>query len=163
MFSQLALSALKLPLLDHAKQDTIVQKHLQATQLILAQLERTPTTRVLLMLLVGRNTIGSPLYCLIRVLLDCVACPMANYCPIATTVPVPCGERYYSSQEGLSEQSQCAECPAGWYCQEAQTVEPIACPVGEHSAKLAAACTVGHFQSFDCYEVFDSAVFADLQ
>jgi len=41
-----------------------------------------------------------------------------------------CGEGFYSTLGGLTDQSQCSECPAGYYCPDSVTTQPSLCPRG---------------------------------
>ena len=55
-------------------------------------------------------------------------CRAGAYCPLGTTVEIPCASGTY---EGRSGSSLCQACPAGYYCTSAGgTAIPTPCPVG---------------------------------
>lgn len=45
-------------------------------------------------------------------------CPSGNYCPIGTQEPVPCPADTYRSTVGGASVTDCANCPAGYLCNE---------------------------------------------
>ena len=55
---------------------------------------------------------------------------MGYYCPVGSTVPIPCGAGTYSNVSGLAT---CLACPAGYYClQGANTFIDTPCPSGRY-------------------------------
>ncbi|XP_071505048.1 uncharacterized protein [Diadema antillarum] len=57
-------------------------------------------------------------------------CPIGFYCPIGTTLPIPCPNGTYASTEG---QAECTTCQAGYYCPEGSTgYDTNPCPAGHY-------------------------------
>ncbi|KAM4702881.1 uncharacterized protein WCC33_011421 [Rhinophrynus dorsalis] len=49
-------------------------------------------------------------------LLNPKSCPAGFYCMHGSSQPEPCPDGTYSSREGLSKESECKPCEAGWFC-----------------------------------------------
>ena len=64
-------------------------------------------------------------------------CGPGYYCPPKTAFVEdhPCPAGTYSSDFGLSDRSQCIDCPVGQYCLEA-SVQPSLCPAGTYTSFL---------------------------
>ena len=65
-------------------------------------------------------------------------CPRGYYCPLNTSVPLPCPQGTYSNSEGLSGQHQCIQCDTGMYCESKHLTQPTGncsagyfCPRGQ--------------------------------
>lgn len=43
-------------------------------------------------------------------------CPVGNYCPFGTELPVPCPEHFYRNSTGAASANDCEACPAGYIC-----------------------------------------------
>lgn len=43
-------------------------------------------------------------------------CPPGSYCPLGTSVPIPCPDGTYSNQERATDVTYCIECPPGYIC-----------------------------------------------
>lgn len=56
-------------------------------------------------------------------------CPLGSYCPLGTSVKVPCTNQTVGYSVGLQSASDCSPCRPGYYCIE-QSVLPIDCPAG---------------------------------
>ena len=52
-------------------------------------------------------------YCGLEGSVDPVICPSGSYCPARSVTPTPCPDGTYNPLEGLSKDSECAQCTAG--------------------------------------------------
>jgi hypothetical protein len=43
-------------------------------------------------------------------------CPVGNWCPQGTILPIPCPEHTYRSAVGAEVEQDCDPCPAGFVC-----------------------------------------------
>ena len=63
-------------------------------------------------------------YCQERAMNYTVLCPPGFYCGNGTVVPDDCPPSTYSNRTGMSDISECLDCPQGKYCAERGAVEP---------------------------------------
>lgn len=57
-------------------------------------------------------------YCGLEGAIEPLICTPGSYCPVRTVYPTPCPRGTYSPAEGLSKESECTPCTAGWACTE---------------------------------------------
>ncbi|CAG9314260.1 unnamed protein product [Blepharisma stoltei] len=60
-------------------------------------------------------------------------CSQGNYCPTESSAVTPCSAGTYSPSEGLSDYTQCLDCPYGKYCNS----QGLSSPTGD--------CTAGYY------------------
>ena len=69
-------------------------------------------------------------------------CPVGNYCPLGSPMPIPCGNATYMNHTGAAE---CYECPEGYYCTNRDRADP--CPHGYYCPRGTGAsfipCPIG--------------------
>lgn len=75
-------------------------------------------------------------------------CPAGSYCA-AGAQPVECAIGKYLPYTGASSESECLQCPAGYYCDEAGLANPKICPAGYYCPNNTSdystnPCTIGH-------------------
>ncbi|CAN0099917.1 unnamed protein product, partial [Heterosigma akashiwo] len=77
-------------------------------------------------------------------------CPAGHYCPQGSSSPQPCATGTMSAAELLASQDECANCTAGYYCDETGLVDAYKlcnasyyCPSGTATPSLL--CTAGHY------------------
>ncbi|KAL2085398.1 hypothetical protein ACEWY4_018718 [Coilia grayii] len=56
-------------------------------------------------------------------------CPLGHICPLGSPTPAPCAAGTYQDQPG---QTQCAPCPAGFFCAIEGSHTPTMCPEGHY-------------------------------
>lgn len=67
-------------------------------------------------------------------------CPVGNYCPVLTAIPIPCPDGTYMSSIGASV---CLTCPAGYYCQASISTSSFSsCPLGYYCPAGTAGTTL---------------------
>jgi hypothetical protein len=89
-------------------------------------------------------------------------CPQGNYCPNASSTPLPCLPGTYSAGVGNTAVADCLPCTPGHYCDSLSTVTPLLCaagsycPLGSKSSNLICDegkyCPAGASQQTDCDE-----------
>jgi len=77
---------------------------------------------------------------------DCFDCPVAHFCLIGSSVPIPC---YAGTYSNVTNQPSvpCPTCPGGYYC-PTETNQPIDCGVGYYSddgASVCLSCQAGYY------------------
>ena len=63
-------------------------------------------------------------YCQERAMDHQNLCPAGFYCGNGTVVPQDCPPGTYSNRTGMSDISECLDCPLGKYCAERGAIEP---------------------------------------
>jgi len=72
-----------------------------------------------------------------------ITCTRGNYCPLGTSLPLPCDAGSYSNELGNIASTSCTMCPAGSACPTGSTTNSI-CPPGSITA------TAGESQCSPC-------------
>lgn len=73
-----------------------------------------------------------------KVLGECRACGIGNYCPEGSSTPVPCPAGTYNNVTNVLE--KCYTCPAGKYC-PLGTDFPLKCAAGTYSTTEQSSCS----------------------
>ena len=75
-------------------------------------------------------------------------CPVGNYCPEGTSLPITCDAGSYANVTRLAT---CMECPLGYFC-FSDSVHPLPCPVGFYCPSGTGLnwipCPTGTFSAF---------------
>ncbi|XP_062603182.1 uncharacterized protein LOC134264959 [Saccostrea cucullata] len=76
-------------------------------------------------------------------------CPAGKYCPEGTHTPIKCPSGTFSNTTRLNSSSECTNCTAGYYCQQAgltteegNCTQGYYCPTGSTSS-MAVICPIG--------------------
>jgi hypothetical protein len=90
-----------------------------------------------------------------------------HYCPSSSTSPIPCPPGTNSTKTGLKRQSQCSQCPQGYYCPSSGTIIAVnsciqgfycptgtvipskVCPIGSYcpeGSSIPSICASGKYQ-----------------
>ena len=91
-----------------------------------------------------------------EILSSAAICTAGKYCPKRTITPIDCPAGTFSAQEGLSLESECEECPFGFYCSGGQSAPDGPCAAGYYCIGKASIanptdsttgniCPVGHY------------------
>jgi hypothetical protein len=98
-----------------------------------------------------------------EILIAGTVCTAGHYCPKRTINPIPCPAGTYSTQGGLSLESECEECPPGNYCTGGGSAPTAQCQAGYYCTDGASIvnptdsttgniCPVGHYCPLGSYE-----------
>lgn len=90
-------------------------------------------------------------------------CTAGHYCPKRTTTPIDCPAGTFSEQGGLSLESECESCPAGYYCTGGLSAPDAVCTAGYYCIGKASTatptdsttgniCPVGHYCPAGSYQ-----------
>mmetsp|Transcript_13452 Transcript_13452/g.20357 ORF Transcript_13452/g.20357 Transcript_13452/m.20357 type:complete len:4776 (+) Transcript_13452:55-14382(+) len=82
-----------------------------------------------------------------------IICPDGSYCPASSSFPIICRNGTYGNGTGLIDQSQCRQCPEGYFCNGGQIIDKCAAGwvcSGSSPSRIPTdvggyICPVGHY------------------
>ena len=93
-------------------------------------------------------------------MMEPIVCPAGYFCEERCIVPAPCDRGYYCPEgfwlpfecypgtfNDQFHQNTCKSCPAGYYCQNSGTIDPVKCKtdlISSLGATYCKACPLGH-------------------